>query len=371
MKHIPEKMRAVILTGHGGIDKLRYVEDYTVPKPNKGEVLVRVSASSVNNTDINTRIAWYADAVTEGVTMSSGESGFGDTVGTSSGWSRSALKFPRIQGADICGEIVAVGDGVSTQTIGTRILADVWIRDSVNPLDRSKIGCVGSECDGGFVEYVVIPFTCAQPIRSSLSDLELASFPCAYTTAENLVSRSRVGADDTVLITGASGDIGSAAIQLCKRRGAAVIGMAGIAKHSMLESIGADALLPRQVDDLAAELVPYTGDGRVDIVLDTVGGSQFGKLIHQLRPEGRYASCGAIAGPIVSFDVRDLIYQDLEFYGGTIPLPHVFKDLVNYIERNEIKPIVAKAYDLEQLPAAQKDFMTKQAVGKIVVKVSR
>ena len=360
MKRPPEKMRAVILTGHGGIDKLQYVEDYTVPKPNKDEVLVRVSASSVNNTDINTRIAWYADAVTEGVTMSSGESGFGDTVGTSSGWSRSAITFPRIQGADICGEIVAVGDGVSIQNIGTRILADLWIRDSVNPLDRSKIGCVGSECDGGFAEYVVIPFTCAQPIRSNLSDLELASFPCAYTTAENLVSRSRVGADDTVLITGASGGVGSAAIQLCKRRGATVIGMAGIAKHPMLESIGTDALLPREVGNLAA-----------DVVLDTVGGSQFGMLIHQLRPEGRYASCGAIAGPIVSFDVRDLIYQDLELYGGTVPLPHVFKDLVNYIERNEIKPIVAKTYDLEQLSAAQKDFMTKQVVGKIVVSVSR
>lgn len=367
MKSLPGTMRAVLLTGHGGIDKLQYVEDYPVPTPRKGEVLVRVGASSVNNTDINTRTAWYADAVTEGITTSAGVSGFDNTHGASSGWSGSAFTFPRIQGADICGVIVAVGEGVSQHKIGTRILADVWIRDPDNPLDRSKMGCIGSECDGGFAEYAVIPDACAHPIRSNLSDHELASFPCAYITAENLASRTRVGTGDTVLITGASGGVGSAAIQLCKRRGAVVIGMAGTSKHPLLKPIGVDALLPREVDDLATALAPHTGNGSVDVVLDTVGGSQFGMLIHRLRPEGRYASCGAIAGPIVTFDVRDLIYQDLEFFGGTVPLPDVFKNLVGYIERNEITPIVAEVFDLQQIPAAQMRFLKKDTVGKIVV----
>ena len=371
MTSIPETMRAVLLTGHGGIDKLQYIEEYPVPIPKDGEVLVRVGASSVNNTDINTRTAWYADTVTGGVTVSAGERGFDEVGGASSGWSGSAFTFPRIQGADICGEIVAVGEGVSQHRIGARILADVWIRDPGSPLDRSKIGCIGSECDGGFAEYAAIPHICAHTIQSDLSDAELASFPCAYTTAENLVSRTRVGTGDTVLITGASGGVGSAAIQLCNRRGATVIGMAGTAKHTMLKPIGVDALLPREVDDLEASLISYVDDGQVDVVIDTVGGNQFGMLIHQLRPEGRYASCGAIAGPIVTFDVRDLIYQDLEFFGGTVPLPHVFEDLVGYIERNEITPIVAEVYDLQQLPAAQKEFLRKRVVGKIIVSVSR
>lgn len=369
MIDVPETMKAILLTGHGGIDKLQLVDRYPVPKPRKNEVLVRIGASSVNNTDINTRTAWYADTVTEGITQSAGEAGFVKANDVSSGWSGNRFSFPRIQGADICGEIVAVGEDVSPDRLGTRILADVWIRDFNHIDDRSKMGCIGSECDGGFAEYAAISETCAQAIESDLSDTELASFPCAYTTAENLVSRTRVSAGDLVLITGASGGVGSAAIQLCKRRGATVIGMAGTAKHAALNSIEIDGLLPREVVDLAASLSEFTRDSRVDVVLDTVGGSQFGMLIHQLRPEGRFASCGAIAGPMVAFDLRDLIYQDLEFYGGTVPAKHVFEDLVGYIERKEIRPIIAQTFSLDQIPVAQKKFLKKSMVGKLVIKI--
>ena len=138
MADIPEFMRAVLLTGHGGFEKLDYRDDVLTPEPGPDDVLVRVAASSVNNTDINTRLSWYADDIDEGVTAGAGAKGFDDPVSESSGWSGSTISFPRIQGADVCGRIVAVGAGVSESRIGERVLCDVWFRDP----------------DGNFVELV-------------------------------------------------------------------------------------------------------------------------------------------------------------------------------------------------------------------------
>jgi NADPH:quinone reductase-like Zn-dependent oxidoreductase len=243
------------------------------------------------------------------------------------------------------------------------------MRDEHDPLDVEKAACIGSERDGGFAEFASVPESCAHPIRSDMSAAELASFPCAYTTAENLVSRPAVGPDDWVLILGASGGVGSAAIQLCKRRGANVVAMASESKHEAVRALGADVCLPRRVDDLRSALTGICPEGRVNVVLDPVCGPQFGQLVHALHRRGRYASCGAIAGPIVTFDARDLIYGDLEFYGATVAPKRVFEDLVTYIERGEIRPVVAKTYRLSELREAQEEFLRKRYVGKLVIKL--
>jgi NADPH:quinone reductase-like Zn-dependent oxidoreductase len=363
-------MRAVLLTGHGGLEKLEFRDDVPVPGVGPGEVLVRVLASSVNNTDINTRTSWYSEEVQSAITEKGAQVGFGDAEGHSSGWSGEALVFPRIQGADICGEIAAVGPSVPKTRIGERILADVWIRDEEDPLNIEKAACIGSEIDGGFAEYATIPQSCAHQITSRMSATELASFPCAYTTAENLVSRPSVSSGDVVLITGASGGVGSAAIQLCIRRGARVIAMASAQKHDDILALGAEKCLPRQVDDLKVALTSIGFGSGVDVVLDPVCGPGFGQFIGALKPRGRYASCGAIAGPIVTFDARDLIYSDLEFYGATVAPKYVFEDLVGYIERGEIRPVVAKEFDLSDLAAAQEEFARKTYVGKIAIRVT-
>ena len=370
MTDLPKTMRAVFLTGHGGLEKLEFRDDVPVPSAGPGDVLVRVLASSVNNTDINTRTSWYSEEVQSGLTEKGAQEGFEDAEGHSAGWSGESLSFPRIQGADICGEIVAVGPGVPRKRIGERVLVDVWLRDERDPLNVEKAGCIGSERDGGFAEFASVPETCAHPIRSEMSAEELASFPCAYTTAENLVSRPAVGPGDWVLISGASGGVGSAAIQLCKRRGASVVAMAGESKHEALRALGADSCLPLRVDDLRSSLAGICPDGRVNVVLDAVCGPQFGQLVHALHRRGRYASCGAIAGPIVTFDARDLIYGDLEFYGATVPPKHVFENLVSYIERGEIRPIIAGTFPLSELPEAQEAFLQKRYVGKLMIRLA-
>jgi NADPH:quinone reductase-like Zn-dependent oxidoreductase len=219
------------LTGHGGFDRLDLRDDVPVPLPGPDEVLIRIGAAGVNNTDINTRIGWYSKAVAEAtdVGATSGISGAQDD-----GWSGAAFQFPRIQGADTCGRIVAVGSAVDPSRIGDRVLVEPVFRGS-GPYD---VRYFGSEVDGGFADYARVPALHAHRIDSDLSDVELASFPCAYSAAENMLTRVGLAAGERVLITGASGGVGSAAMQLAKRRGAYVVAMAGTDKAQAVQALG-------------------------------------------------------------------------------------------------------------------------------------
>ncbi|MDX1521819.1 MAG: alcohol dehydrogenase family protein [Anaerolineae bacterium] len=365
MTNIPEKMTAAILTGHGGFDKLEYRTDWPTPTPQPGEILIRVAACGINNTDINTRTAWYSPSVTSG-TNAGGGAGFAE-VDDAGDWGGTGLTFPRIQGADIVGRVVAVGDGVSDEWLGARVMVDPWLRDWSNPMDRYQAGFTGSECDGGFAQYVARPERHVHRVTSPWSDEELATFACAYITAENMLSRSRVSRGETVLITGASGGVGSALVQLAKRRGATVLAMAGVSKMAQVKSIGADAVFPRDVEDLPAAIVEATGAPQVDVVADVVAGPIFKTLLAVLHRGGRYVTAGAIAGPIVELDVRTLYLKDLELIGATVPTPDIFPALLRYIEAQEIRPLLAKAYPLAEITQAQQDFLDKTFVGKLVL----
>ena len=116
---IPQSMTAVLLTGHGGTEMLDYRDDVPVPAPGPDEVLIKVSAAGVNNTDINTRIGWYSKKVTD-ATNEGGSDGFDEVDDDDATWSGTPMAFPRIQGADCCGNIVAVGDNVDTSKVGQR-----------------------------------------------------------------------------------------------------------------------------------------------------------------------------------------------------------------------------------------------------------
>jgi NADPH:quinone reductase-like Zn-dependent oxidoreductase len=352
---IPAVMRAVLLTGNGGFDKLELRDDLSVPAPGPGEVLIKVGAAGVNNTDINTRIGWYSKAVAEATEAGAAT---GIAGAEDDGWSGAAFRFPRIQGADACGCIVAVGAGVDPSRIGERVLVEPVFR-SQEPFD---VVYFGSEVDGGFADYCRAPAVHAHAVQSDLSDAELASFPCAYSAAENMLTRIGLAAGERVLITGASGGVGSAAVQLAKRRGAMVTAMAGEDKTAAVRALGADQVIPRKAD-LASSFAGNPFDAAVDVV----GGSQFAEILKCLRSGGRYAAAGAIAGPIVELDLRTLYLKDLTLRGCTVLEPEVFPNLVCYIERSEIKPLLAETYPLFEIARAQEAFLTKQHVGKIVL----
>lgn len=354
---LPTKMKGMVLTGHGGLDKLEWREDLPVPSPGPEEVVIRVGASSVNNTDINTRIAWYSKGVRSD-TASGAAAGFAEAQSTDGSWSGMALSFPRIQGADCCGEIVAVGAAVDRERLGERVLVRPLQTVSTRG-DAPETRTFGSECDGAFAEYTKAFSRDALAVRSDWSDVELASFPCAFTTAEGMIQRAGLTAE-AVLITGASGGVGLAAVQLAKRRGARVTAVTSPDKAERLRALGADAVLGR--DDPLPQQV-------FDVVIDLVGGPGWPAVIESLRPYGRYAVAGAIAGPMVELDLRTLYLRDLSFFGCTSQPDGLFEDLVRYIEAKEIRPVVAESFALRDLPAAQEAFLSKRHIGKIGVRV--
>ncbi|WP_461535159.1 alcohol dehydrogenase family protein [Spongorhabdus nitratireducens] len=349
MYQLPEVMRGVVLTGHGGFDKLQYRSDLPVPVPGANEVVIRVSAAGVNNTDINTRTAWYSKS---------------DAASEDASWSGNALVFPRIQGADVCGHIVAAGDNINRDRIGERVLIEPCIRE-VDGKSLVQPWYFGSECDGGFAEYTVVSAHHAYPVNSDLSDIELASFPCSYSTAENLLTRSNVKAGETVLVTGASGGVGSAAVQLAKARGADVIAVTSPSKADDLVALGASKVVFRD-----ESVLKVCGNNSIDTVIDMVGGDTWSELLDVLKPGGRYAVAGAIAGPRVALDIRTLYLKDLSFFGCTVLEPDVFANLVSRIESGDIKPVVAKHFPLKNIVEAQQMFLQKQHIGKIVISVS-
>jgi NADPH:quinone reductase-like Zn-dependent oxidoreductase len=357
----PRTMQAILLKGHGGYDQLEFRDDVLVPVPGADEVLLRVTAAGLNNTDINTRTGWYSKSVTADSTATEDGPGFLTSPQEDSAWTGSAAVFPRIQGADACGEIVAVGKRVDPSRIGTRVIVDPVIRSPAHGVGARPM-YFGSDWDGAFAEFAKVPAVNARSVSSTLSDVELASFPCAYSAAENMLTRADLKNGETVLITGASGGVGSAAVQLAKRRGAHVIAVAGASKSAVLQSLGASRVLPRQAD-----LVAEIGLESVDVVVDIVGGPQFPQFLKILIPTGRYAVAGAIAGPIVDLDLRTLYLKDLRLLGCTIPDPNIFDNLLRYIQRAEVRPVVARTYPLSAIADAQRDFLSKQHTGKIVL----
>ncbi len=360
-------MMAAVLTGHGGFEKLEIRDDWPIPQPQAGEVLIQVTACGVNNTDINTRIGWYSDAV-EGDTTSGGTSGFesveDDSVG---GWGNSGIQFPRIQGADVVGHVVGLGDGVGGDWMGARVMSDNWLRDWSEPMNREKVGYLGSERDGGYAQYVALPITNLGRPDCNWTDAELATLSCSYTTAENMLVRARVSADDIVLITGASGGVGSALIQLVKRRGATVIALTKAEKADALLALGADAVIRRGVDDWADVIRDATGGDKVTVAADVVGQPVFDSLMSVLARGGRYVTSGAIGGKKVEVDISHLYLFDWELIGSTVTALNVFPDLIRYVERGEIRPILAATYPLEAIHQAQRDFLVKKHVGKLVI----
>ncbi len=356
---LPGTMKAMVTMGHGGLDQMVLHTDWPRPAPAPGEVLIKVAACGLNNTDVNTRSGWYSKTVTDATT-----GGAFDEVGEEDPtWGGAPITFPRIQGADICGEIVAVGDNVAPTRIGERVITDGWLRDPSDPGNMDKTGYFGSERDGGFAEYATTLAVNAVPITSDLSDAELATFSCSYSTAEGMLTRANVTEADTVLVPGASGGVGGALVQLAKRRGARVIALASEAKHADVAELGPDMILPRAPENLRAAL----GDEKITVVADVVGGPYWPNLIDILERGGRYTCSGAIAGPMVDFDLRTFYLRDLTFTGSTVIDPQVMRNLVKYIEAGEIKPALAATYPLEELREAQAAFIAKQHTGNIVV----
>ena len=362
---VPPLMAATLLTGHGGVDKLVYREDVPTPKPGAGEVLVQVGACGVNNTDINTRSGWYDRTVVSGVTESFGSQG--DDNDPASSWNDSTVTFPRIQGAAVAGRIAGVGEGVDVNRIGERVLVDPSVRDPSRPTRAQLAEYLGSERDGGFAQYVAVPAVNAHQITTDLTDEELATFPCSYDTAEEMLERAALAEGETIVVTGAAGGVGTALVQLALVRGAHVIAIAGSSKRDRLLDLGAHEFSPRDPGDLAAAVRDLVGSRNVAVAADVVGGPMFEILIGLLQRGGRYTSAGAVGGPMTQFDLRELVYKDLEMFGITNPTAQTFARIRDLIEAGSISPMLDGSFPLRELGQAQVALLKREHFGKFVI----
>jgi NADPH:quinone reductase-like Zn-dependent oxidoreductase len=349
-------MHGVLLTGHGGLENLEYRTDIPTPAPGAGEVLIRVHAAGVNNTDINTRTGWYSKSVT-GASGDAGDTG----SAADAGWAGAPLGLPRIQGADCCGTIVAVGEGVDASRIGERVIV-ASMQASLGEGGPFDSGTLGSERDGAFAQFCVAIAQETHAVHSDLSDVELGAIPCAYSTAEGLLQRASVSEVDRVFVTGASGGVGMAAVQLARLRGARVVAQSNASKADAVRAAGA-----HEVVDRDADLRNWPGERSIDVVVDLVAGAAFPQLVAILKRGGRYVTAGAIAGPIVELDVRDLYLKDLSLLGCTFQPPIVFSAIVSHVNAGRIRPLVSRTYPLSDIRAAQEAFMSKKYPGKIVL----
>jgi NADPH:quinone reductase-like Zn-dependent oxidoreductase len=351
-------MKAVVTTGNGGYDKLEY-RDVPVPRIGPGEALLLVLGAGANNTEINTRLGWYSTSVTTATEDAAEELWEPATAPGDGGWNE-ATPFPFIQGTDCCGRVVEVAPDVDRELLGRRVLVRACMRP--RGFESMENVWMGSDFDGAFAQLVKVPAAEVFPVECDWSDAELATIPCAYATAENMVHRAAVGAGDHVLVAGASGGVGSAVVQLAKRRGARVTAIAGRAKVQQVNAIGADHVIARDDDPLT-----LLGESAVDVVVDNVAGQGFGGLLKLLKRGGRYTSSGAIAGPLVTLDMRDLYLKDLTLIGCTAWDEPVFPNLVSYVERGEIRPLLAKIFPLARIVDAQREFLEKKHVGNFAL----
>lgn len=348
---VPADMQAAVLTAFGGPEVLQ-VRRVPVPVPGPGEVLVEVAAAAINNTDLWTRRGAY------------GLPGRPDAL---AGW-RGPVEFPRIQGADSTGVVVRAGADVPEDWTGRRVLVDPAIYEGTGD-DAGPVGLLGSEADGGFARYVVARGDQVHDVSSApLTDEQLACLPTAYGTAMGMLERGRLRAGETTLVTGASGGVGLAAVQLAAARGARVIALTAPGKGELVRQAGASAVVHRGEDTAgtAAAIAGAAPDG-MDAVIDVVGGPLLPALLEHVHDGGRWVVAGAVGGAQIDLDLRRLYLHNIALIGSSMHTRAHFRRLVDEALAGSVAPQVAHTFDLDRIHTAQETFARSDYVGKIVL----
>ncbi len=344
-------MVAAVLVAHGGPDALELRQEVPVPRPAAGQVRVEVAAAGVNNTDVWTREGAYGTSEDRDAVV---------------GWKGVPITFPRIQGGDAVGRVVELGDGAPHDLLGRRVLVDpITYGQGDDPGEPPIEGVLGSEQDGAFAEYLCVPTDRVHDVTDSpLSDEQLACLPIAYGTATGMLERAALGAGERVLVTGASGGVGIALVQLAAARGAQVVAVTSRRTADAVLQAGASHVLVRDVAPLEAQLARA---GPFAVIADVVGGPSFSALLGALGTNGRLVTCGAVAGPVVEIDLRVLYLQRRTLIGSTMHTPSQFRRLVHDARAGRLAPPVARTYPLTEIHQAQQDFVSGDHVGKLVL----
>ncbi|QPL48048.1 zinc-binding dehydrogenase [Halomonas sp. A40-4] len=359
-------MAAMLLTGHGGIEKLEYRQDVATPKPQAGQVLVQVTATAKNNTDRKAREGLYPTKDK------------GDVTSFAMG-GEPTLTFPRIQGADVAGRVVAVGEGVDASRIGERGLLDFNLYAD----DRRDINLTpdyyGHGADGGYAEYIAVPSDQFHHVPNpALHDAELAAMGmCSYQTAYHMMTSAGIGAGERVLVTGASGGVGTALIQLCRVVGAIPYAVSQPDKADALLALGAEAVIDRGDLPTFVDRVLATTDGQpIDAVMDLVGGEMtnlfIDTMIVDMQHRKRYprlSIAGASGGNLSEVMWTRIYLYQVQIFGVSHGTREEAEQLIAWIRSGELKPVLHAAFKLSELHDAERYFVNRGSnyLGKIVI----
>lgn len=363
---LPDAMAAMLLTGHGDIDKLEYRQDVSVPRPAKGEVLVQVTATAKNNTDRKAREGLYPTKDK------------GDTTSFQIGGSPT-LTFPRIQGADVAGHVVAVGEDVSAERIGQRGLLDFNIYADDRPDINLTPDYYGHGADGGFAEYIAVPSAQFHTVDNpELADAELAAMGmCSYQTALHMLNAANVKAGERVLVTGASGGVGTALIRLCRIMGAIPYALSQPDKAASLMALGAEAVLDRSdMQDFTGKVKALTQGAPIDAVMDLVGGEMTDRFIDAMifdmtrrTTYPRLSIAGASGGNLSEIMWTRIYLYQVQIFGVSHGTRDEAEQLVAWIRSGQLTPVLHAAFKLSELHDAERYFVNRNSnyLGKIVI----
>lgn len=359
-------MAAVQLMGHGGTDQLVYREDVAVPRPGNGEVLVKVTATAKNNTDRKVREGLYPTERDDDI--ASFQIGGSPT-----------LTFPRIQGADVVGRIAAVGPGVDEARIGERGLLDFNIYADERRDINLTPDYFGHGRDGGFAEYVVVPGDQFHAVANpELADAKLAVMGmCSYQTALHMLNAASVGAGEQVLVTGASGGVGTALIQLCRLLGAVPHAVSSAGKTQALLDLGAESVIDRTgVSDWPRAVDQATGGRIIDAVMDLAGGAMTNPLMDVMiqrmaerRSYPRLSIAGASAGNVTEILWTRIYLYQIQVFGVSHGTRDEAGQLIEWIRSGDLRPVLHGTFRLSDIHRAEDYFVGRGSdyIGKIAI----
>ena len=330
---ISRTMRAVGFERPGGPDVLVPVT-MQIPRPEVGEVLIRVCVAGVNRPDILQRAGRYPPP-----------------AGASP-----------LLGLEVSGEVVEVGEKVDAAFLGTRVCA----------LTNG----------GGYAEYVAVPVGQCLPVPDGYDMTEAASLPeTLFTVWSNLFERAYAVEGDTVLVHGGTSGIGTMAISLCNLFGVRIIVTCGSdAKCRAALDWGADQAINYRTLDFVDEVLRITDGRGCQAVLDMVGGDYVARNLRCLGVEGRHVSIAVLGGSKAQVSIADIMQRRLTLTGSTLrPRSGTFKALIAdeiaqtvwpFVENRRLRPAIDRVYMLEQAAEAHRRMESGEHFGKIVLSVA-
>lgn len=339
-------MKAVRIHEFGDTSVLR-LEEVPVPEPGPGEVLLKVGATALNYLDIWTR----------------------------KGQPKPTNPLPHILGSDIAGEVARLGPGVQGWNVGDQVMINPGLscgqcpaclggRDNWCP----RYGVMGVARNGGYGEYVTVPAVNLVPKPANLSYEEAAAIPLVFLTAWHMLDRARLEMGETVLVFGASGGVGTAAVQSARLRGARVLAVAGgEEKARRVKELGAHEVIDHTSQDIAGTVKELTNGRGVDVVVESVGAAVWEAALRSMGRQARLVTCGATSGPQVNVDLRHLFAKHQTMVGTYMGPKVDLWTMLPYIESGQLRGVVDRALPLAEAAQAHQVMENRQHVGKVVL----